>query len=204
MNMKILFLGDSITDAGRDRLNDSDLGSGFVHIFAGKLRLLYPDINFTFVNRGVSGQTMRDVAEGADRNLECKPDLVVLLAGVNDVVCRFSEGIEISPDAFEESFRSAVRKVATSGAKLVVLQPFVLNVPDKARYRRFFDKFLERMQKVVEEEGVDFIPLDAYFNGLCVSISPYDYAADGIHPTHRASRLIADNLIKMIKKYIEE
>lgn len=200
--MKILFLGDSITEAGRDRMSDSDLGSGFVHIFAGKLKLLYPDTEFAFFNRGVSGYTMHRVLEDVDRNLVCKPDIVVLLAGVNDVICRFSEGVEISPEAFEESFRAIVQKVKESGAKLVVLQPFVLNVPDKARYRRFFDKFLERMQKVVEDEEVDFIPLDAYFNGLCVSISPYDYAADGIHPTHRASRLIADNLIKTIRKFI--
>lgn len=200
--MKILFLGDSITESGRDFMNDNDLGGGYVHIFAGKLRLLYPDMDFEFINRGVSGYSLLQILNDTEKTLLCKPDLVVLLAGINDVTCRFSKGIEVTPDQFEDKFRQIVKKVKGTGAKLVVLQPFLLNVPDKARYRRFLTQFHERMSKVVEEESVDFIQLDAYMNGMCNSLSPYDYSTDGIHPTHRASRLIADSLIKQIKPYI--
>ena len=35
--LKILFQGDSITDAGRDRYHPQDLGNGYVSIIANKL-----------------------------------------------------------------------------------------------------------------------------------------------------------------------
>ena len=53
--MKILFFGDSITEGGRCLQNPEDLGNGYVRILAGKLRLLYPDREFKFINRGVGG-----------------------------------------------------------------------------------------------------------------------------------------------------
>ena len=52
--MKILFIGDSITDAGRDRSVPSGLGDGYVSLLAEKLRPLYEDKEFTFANRGVT------------------------------------------------------------------------------------------------------------------------------------------------------
>lgn len=201
--MKILFLGDSITCAGRDHMNEKDLGSGYVQIFAGKLRLLYPDTEFQFVNMGVDGYGVADVLEHTDEALEAKPDIVVLLIGINDVTCRFTKGIEVTPDKFKGAYTEIVEKILASGSKLVVLQPFVLRVPDKMRYRRFFDPFLQIIAELVEEKQPLYIPLDDYFNGLCASNPASAYSEDGIHPTHRASRLIADTLIKSIKPYIQ-
>lgn len=202
--MKILFLGDSITEAGRDYMNDKDLGSGYVRIFAGKLRLLYPDNEFEFVNRGVTGYGVADVLACTDEALAEKPDLVVLLIGVNDVTCRFTKGIEVTPAQFKQNYEAIVEKVRNFGAKLVVLQPFVLKVPEKARYRRFFEPLLSVIEEITTEYNIEHIPLDEYLNGLCLSNPASAYSPDGIHPTHRASRLIADNLIKIIKKYIPQ
>lgn len=201
--MKILFLGDSITEAGRDFMNEKDLGSGYVQIFAGKLRLLYPDIPFEFINMGVTGYGVGDVLDHADEALACKPDIVVLLVGINDVTCRFTKGIEVTPESFKEKYEAIIEKIVACGAKPVVIQPFVLKVPDKMRYRRFFDPFLAIIDEIVEKNELLHVPLDAYFNGLCASNPATAYSTDGIHPTHRASRLIADTVIKNIKPYIK-
>lgn len=40
--MKILFQGDSITDAGRDRAKPEHLGGGYPHFTAGVLDFDYP------------------------------------------------------------------------------------------------------------------------------------------------------------------
>ena len=39
--MKIIFLGDSITEGGRDRSDPASLGSEYVDLFYNKLRNLY-------------------------------------------------------------------------------------------------------------------------------------------------------------------
>ena len=42
--MKIVFLGDSITEGGRDRSDPASLGSEYVELFYNKLRNLYEDL----------------------------------------------------------------------------------------------------------------------------------------------------------------
>lgn len=53
----VLFIGDSITDAGRDRSDDSDLGRGYAHLAAALLGASRPDLGLTFLNRGIGGDT---------------------------------------------------------------------------------------------------------------------------------------------------
>ena len=59
--MKIVFLGDSITEGGRDRSDPASLGSEYVELFYNKLRNLYEDIPFIVRNRGVSGDCVAEM-----------------------------------------------------------------------------------------------------------------------------------------------
>ena len=57
--MKILFQGDSITDAGRDRENRHDLGKGYPLYAAEYIRKANPDKAFEFIDLGISGNPPR-------------------------------------------------------------------------------------------------------------------------------------------------
>ena len=52
--MRILFIGDSITDAGRDRRNYHDLGSGYARCAAEILKAEFPQKDLEFINMGIS------------------------------------------------------------------------------------------------------------------------------------------------------
>ncbi len=200
--MKILFIGDSITDAGRDRNDPAGLGTGYVSLFAEKLAPLYEDTQFVFVNRGVSGDRIFDIAARLDGCLAEKADIVVLLAGINDVWHKYTDGLNFDPEAFAECYASVAQKIKDSGAKLVIAQPFLLNVPDKKRMRREFDLVLKGVQAAADKYADAYVALDEIFAGVSQSVSVSAYSPDGIHPTHRAARLIADNLIKKIRPFI--
>ena len=47
-NVKLIFQGDSITDAGRDRRNYHDLGLGYPKYAAEHMVDCLPDVNFDF------------------------------------------------------------------------------------------------------------------------------------------------------------
>ncbi|HJB92646.1 MAG TPA: hypothetical protein H9708_01670 [Candidatus Borkfalkia stercoripullorum] len=200
--MKILFIGDSITDADRDRNDPAGLGTGYVSLFAEKLAPLYEDTQFVFVNRGVSGDRIFDIAARLDGCLAEKADIVVLLAGINDVWHKYTDGLNFDPEAFAECYASVAQKIKDSGAKLVIAQPFLLNVPDKKRMRREFDLVLKGVQAAADKYADAYVALDEIFAGVSQSVSVSAYSPDGIHPTHRAARLIADNLIKKIRPFI--
>ena len=100
--MKIIFFGDSISDAGRDRFDESDLGAGYVKIAAGKLRLLYPDNEFVVLNRGVGGdRTEQLLARVQTDVIDEKPDVVILQVGINDAWHRFLIGVEVTAEDFK-------------------------------------------------------------------------------------------------------
>ena len=58
--MKILFQGDSITDAGRARDNDVNIGVGYPLLIKACLGLEEPE-KYEFINRGVGGNRIVDV-----------------------------------------------------------------------------------------------------------------------------------------------
>ena len=78
----VLFQGDSITDAGRDRANyyvnaDSGMGNGYVHDIVTHLLGIFPDEGYRFYNRGISGNRVFELAARWDEDcLNLKPDVV--------------------------------------------------------------------------------------------------------------------------------
>ena len=86
----IVFQGDSITDAGRNRErampNDaSAFGQGYVFMTASALLAKHPDKNLRIYNRGIGGNKVWQLEERWQRDcLALEPDLLSILIGVND------------------------------------------------------------------------------------------------------------------------
>ena len=59
----VLFQGDSITDCGRVREDNTSLSEGYPGIVAKMYNLLFPDNGVVFVNKGISGNRAKDVLE---------------------------------------------------------------------------------------------------------------------------------------------
>ena len=200
--MKIVFFGDSITESGSNQLDPNDLGVGYVKIAAGKLRLLYPDENIEIVNRGVGGNRTQDLLLRINEVVDEKPDFIVLQVGINDVWCRFSLGEVVTPEQFESNYREIVEKLKATGAKVFIIQPYVLPIGDKSRFRPFLNKFNDVIRKIAEEQELTLIPVDEIFTGVTQDIDPRQFSTDGVHPTHRGCRYIADLVIKELRKYL--
>ena len=199
--MKILFFGDSITESGSNLLEPNDLGVGYVKIAAGKLRLLYPDRKIEVVNRGVGGNRTADLLLRVREDVIGEhPDYIVLQVGVNDVWCRFSLGEAVTPEQFESNYRELVKELKATGAKLILIEPYVLPIGDKQRFRPFLNKFNDIIRAIAEEQKLTLIPVDEIFTGVTQDIDPRQFSTDGVHPTHRGCRYIADLVIKELRK----
>ena len=201
--MKIVFFGDSITDCGRDRSDNASLGNGYVGILHEKLKNLYEDVKFEFLNRGIGGDRACDLAARVDKDVVAeKPDVAVVLVGINDVWRKYDSGAEFDLDAFAAAYEEVLKKIKDCGAKLIVVEPFLFDVPDKKRFRREFDPMLGVIRDLAEKYADTFVPLHEMFAGVSQCVGIAAYSADGVHPTHRAARLIADNVIKKIRLFL--
>lgn len=202
--VKIVFFGDSITESGRNHMDENDLGVGYVKIAAGKLRLLYPDTKFLFLNRGNGGERTADLLRRVDSEVCAEhPDYVVLEVGINDVWCRFSRGENVSPEEFRANYEQLVDKILATGAKLYLIQPYALKMGDKQRFRPYLNTFNEIIRDIAKAHALPLIPTDEIFAGVTQDIDPAQFSVDGVHPTHRGCRYIADLLIKELKKCLD-
>lgn len=201
--MKIVFFGDSITDCERDREDEKSLGNGYVKILADKLRPIYPDTDIELINKGISGNEVGDLLARVQSDvIDLHPDAVVIMIGINNTIHKYKIGKELDLVRFEKDLTELITKLKEAGIVVIFLEPFLLPAPDKLRMRKLFDEELKIIDRVAAELSDEFVAYDEMFNGLAVTIPYTEYSADGVHPTHRGSRLIADTAIKAIRKHL--
>ena len=201
--MRIVFCGDSITDCGRDRSDPASLGNGYVKILADKLRPIYPDMDIDLINMGVSGNEVCDLLARVQRDvIDYKPDAVVIMIGINNVIHKYKYGKELNLNQFERDLKTLIAKLKEAGIVVIFLEPFLLPAPDKKRMRPLFNQELEIIHRVCVDMCDEFVAYDEMFNGLCQS-TPYTfYSADGVHPSFEGSDIIANTAIKAIRKHL--
>ena len=201
--MKIVFIGDSITDCERDKTDEKSLGNGYVKILADKLRPIYPDTDIELVNKGVSGNEVCDLLARVQRDvIDLNPDAAVIMIGINNTLHKFKYGKELNLRQFESDLTELLKRLKEAGIAVIFLEPFLLPAPDKLRMRKLFDEELKIIDRVAGELADEFVAYDEMFNGVAERLPYTEYSEDGVHPTHRGSRLIADTAIKAIRKHL--
>ncbi|MDE7306436.1 MAG: GDSL family lipase [Clostridia bacterium] len=201
--MKIVFFGDSITDCERDRGDMRSLGHGYVKVLADKLLPLYPDTDLELINKGISGNEVCDLLARAESDvIALKPDVVVIMIGINNTLHKFKYGKELNLKQFENDLTELLTRLKDSGIAVIFLEPFLLPAPDKLRMRKLFSQELEIIDRVASELADEFVAFDEMFNGLVITTPYTEYSEDGVHPTHRGSRLIANTAIKALRKHL--
>jgi len=207
--LTILFQGDSITDGNRGRSSDPNhvLGHGYAFAIASRLGAEFPERNLTFINRGVSGNTVAALNERWTTDaLDLKPDVLSILIGVNDVLFGMKSGNRIS--GFEEELRTllqATRK-GLPNTKLVLIEPFILSVGMVKENPERWSNEMATIQGAIRKLAAEFdcihLPLQQTFTNA-LERAPADYWIwDGIHPTVSGHGLMAIEWMKKVGKII--
>lgn len=202
--MKLLFQGDSVTDAGRNRADMHDLGNGYPKYAAELIKGAFPNQNFEFINQGIGGDKAESLK--ARWNSECidlQPDIVSVLVGVNDT-WHFSDKEEWMPNEyFESCYRDILTQVKTkTKAKIIMLEQFLLFTPDKAFFRADLNSKIDITRALAREFADVFVPLDGIFAAVSIKNEPTFWASDGVHPTADGAKLIAEHYLQAIKSLL--
>ena len=190
--MKILFQGDSITDWGRDRNNIHNLGNGYPKYAAKLLTERYPDIDFEFINLGISGNQTKDLVARLDTDfIDIQPDIVSILIGVNDTWHHAEQKDWIPNEVFEERYRTVLTAIKEkTNAKIMMMEPFLIPTEDKAFFREDLAPKIEIIRKLAREFADIYLPTDGLLASAFIGDDPLSYAADGVHPTAKGAEFI--------------
>ena len=208
--MKILFQGDSVTDAGRTGSGGENLGRGYPLFVAGTLLSHYPDKGFEVVNRGISGNRVVDLYQRWKVDaLNLKPDVISILIGINDTWHEaFGNGVEV--DRFEKVYRALVEwtlKVLPD-VRLVLCEPFMLEASQAAEgfepgknwapQPGWAEEMAERraiVKDIAAESGALFVPFQSTLENALGRAPANHWLGDGVHPTPAGHALLADEWV---------
>ena len=203
--IKLLFQGDSITDAGRDRNDFHILGNGYPKYAAGYLRERYPYIDFEFINLGINGNQTKNLVERLQKDfIDIQPDIVSILIGINDVWHHAADRSWIPDEIFEERYRTVLKAIKEkTNAKIMMMEPFLIPVNDKLFFREDLAPKIEIIRKLAREYADVYLPTDGLLQSAFIGDDPLSYAADGVHPTPKGAdyigKLYADYVSKLFK-----
>ena len=131
--MRILFQGDSITDAGRDKRNYYHLGNGYPKYAAQLIKERNPDTNIEFINLGISGNRTDQLFDRLYPDaIALNPDIISILIGINDIWHRYGAGrIMTTDDQLILNYRTILTKLREmTNAKILILSPYLLDCDD--------------------------------------------------------------------------
>lgn len=204
--MKILFYGDSITDAGRDRetdYEDASYGSGYVKYIVENL-CADGHPREEFINRGISGNRIVDLY--ARIKADCwnhNPDFISILIGVNDIWHEIEEENGVELDRFEKVYRLLIEDTQAKlpNTKILLMEPFILKglatVDAGDKWQRFLAvyDYAAVVKKLAEEYGLFFLPLQDKLTAA-ENAGVTDLLGDGVHPAKNGVKLIGEEWLK--------
>lgn len=209
--MRILFQGDSVTDAGRDRSDFHDMGDGYPKYASGMISDSYPDEEFEFINLGVSGDRTENLLSRWNEDaIELQPDIISVLIGVNDVWHRHSPTDSIyhaqtSDEQFESNYRKLLAELKEkTNAKILMLSPFMLDAPIMQPIIPELKSINKIVKNLADEFADAYLPLDEIFEAALPNTpEPLYYSADGVHPNAEGACFIAEKYLEAISPLIE-
>lgn len=203
--MKILFQGDSITDCGRSRDNDSYLGHGYPRFTQGKLSVAEPG-KHTYVNRGVSGNRIVDIYARIKCDIiNLEPDIMSILIGINDVWHEVASKNGVDAEKFEKIYDMLISEIleALPNIKIMILEPFVLKgcatIEEWETFNTETRKRAAAAKRIADKYNLTFIKLQDMFDNMPDCVRPDYWAGDGVHPTAAGHELISNEWIKAFK-----
>ena len=202
MRKRILFQGDSITDAGRNREDFYSLGYGYPLLASAFLGADNPNA-YEFVNRGVGGDLLANMVDRLQEDfLDLKPDYASIFIGTNDAWNDLDNGRPIRTEVFEAMYAETLDRIlaACPGVRLMLLSPYVMeghfsqNTSEQptryADFRAHVRSRIDVVRRLAEIYDLPFVDMQAVFDDACRQASAAHWTGDGLHPTPAGHELI--------------
>ena len=198
---KIIFLGDSITDA-EHCFSENPLGNGYVDMVDKKLyHSTGGGKKYDIVNCGHDGFTIQGVKRMLEHDCILRqPDIVSLLIGCNDVGVMMNTGKSLEEQEFEAGYESVLRELTErTRARIICMAPFIFPYPRK--YANWIPgiRQAEAIEKrIAERYHVEFLELQDLMISAAGRAGYENITTDGIHLTEGGNEIIAGELMRFL------
>lgn len=197
---RIVFLGDSITQAGVGP-------KGYVTLVKNQLAEKHKDLEIEVIGAGISGNKVPDLQRRLDKDvLARKPTLVVIYIGINDVWHGEKDPARGTPkDKFEGGLKEIVKKIQDGGARVVLCTPTVIGEKKENKLDPLLDEYADLSRGVAKETGSPLCDLRKAFRDHLAKTNADDkekgvLTYDRVHLNDAGNKLVADTVLGVIAK----
>lgn len=197
---RIVFLGDSITQAGAGP-------KGYVTMIREAVTEKHKDWGLEVIGAGISGNKVPDIQKRLQKDvLDKKPTVVVIYIGINDVWHGEKDPAKgTSKEAFEAGLGDVIDKCKAAGARVVLCTPSVIG--EKADGSNTLDAKLDEYsgisRKVAKDKGAELCDLrQAFIDHLKAKNSDNKekgiLTGDRVHLNEAGNRFVAETILKAL------
>ncbi len=205
---KVLIIGDSITDACRERpvgLGEG-LGLGYVKYINAIIQTEYPELGITIMNTGIGGDTIRNLkARWQTDVIDLAPDYLAIHIGVNDVWRSFDSPdhpeLAVELDEYIATYNELLDQTKPKVKAIILMTPF-LSETDKSE--PMFAKllgYIQAVKDIAEKHGLTCVDMQAEFESyMARGLSPAMLSGDRVHPSQVGAMVMAKAFMKAVNK----
>jgi lysophospholipase L1-like esterase len=205
---KFLLFGDSVTDMNKQGTGEGlfeAIGVGYPADLNSLLTITYPDFDIRVINKGVSGNTSRDLVKRFDEDvLPLKPECLSILIGINDVWRQFDSRLmteeAVSLEEYEANLENIILRSKDFVHQLILITPYYMEPLKSDKMRARMDQYGAVVKRLAEKHNALFIDMQAAWDKL-FTLTPLHSSAiawDRIHPNSQGAMYMARTILDSI------
>lgn len=202
--MKIVFIGDSITDVKFNKNFRRKLKGAKSYPLNVRNEIKRRGFRVTCFFEGIASNRTYHVYDRLTKDcIDKKPDLIIMLIGVNDAWEDYvPEQYPPKTRLLEPHFREILRRFRAEipQAKLLLLTPFLTSsIPEKQSFHKILNENIKKEQVIAAEFGYEeIIDLQTAFDEAEKTTKPVLLSTDSVHPTSLGHEVISTEIIKRL------
>lgn len=199
---KIVFFGDSITQAGVNP-------TGYITQMGEMLKEKGLADQYELIGAGIGGNKVYDLYLRHEEDVLAKnPDIIVIYVGINDVWHKTTSRTGTDYDKFERFYHALIKRLRVNGAKIIICTPSVIgektdNTNENDGDLNYFSTMIRR---IANEEGTGLIDLRYEFMKYLKVNNPNNeikgiLTTDRVHLNENGNKFVANTMWNVIKNY---
>ena len=197
---KVLFFGDSITEAGVRP-------GGYIRLMDSMIAAENKSGDYELVGAGISGNKIYDLYLRIEEDVINKhPDIVLIYVGVNDVWHKASSGTGTDYNKFGRFYEAVVKKIQAAGAKVIICTPAVIGERTDHSNQQDGDLNLysQWLRNYAAQQKIPLVDLRNLFMNYNLSNNPQNkesgiLTTDRVHLNATGNSLVAREMWRVIQ-----
>lgn len=205
-NTKLLLFGDSVTDMNKKEPGEGlfeAIGVGYAADLQSFFATSYPDYNIRVINKGVSGNTSRDLVARYEKDVvPYRPENLLICIGINDVWRQFDTPLiyedAVSLEEYEENLTHIIESSKEFIKKLILVTPYYIEENENDRMRARMDEYSAVVKKLAEKYDAVFVDMQSAWVKILKYYHSSYFTWDRIHPNSQGGMYMAKTILNKL------